>query len=892
MKALGLNEIRETYLKFFEEKGHLRLPSFSLVPQDDPSILLINAGMTPMKPYFRGTATPPSKRITTCQKCIRTPDIEQVGLTSRHGTFFEMLGNFSFGDYFKEEMIPWSWEFITDVLNMPVENLYVSVFEEDDEAYDIWKDTVGLDASHIARLGKEDNFWEHGTGPCGPSSEIFYDRGVEHGCGSEDCAVGCECDRFVEFWNLVFTQFDKQEDGSYVELSQKNIDTGAGLERVASIMQGVDNLFEVDTIRSILVLAAKIADVEYGKDHQTDTGLRVITDHIRSTTMLIADGVMPSNEGRGYVLRRLLRRAARYGRLLGITRPFLVELAEEVIRQSGDAYGELKEHQSYILTLVEKEEESFNKTIDKGQELLDGMIAEAKAEGVTELAAKEVFRLHDTYGFPLDLTREIAQEQGFTVDEVGFVKEMEGQRQRARKALKDKGGAAWSGDELPAELKQTAGTVFSGYDTLVQESTILVLLATGGSNGNLVLQDSVEAGRTCLVILDETPFYAEAGGQVADIGVFKALPGSNEILATKVTDVQKNADGLYLHTVEVMEGVLESGQKISAEVDKKTRNATARNHTTTHLLHRALRDVLGEHVHQSGSLVSPEYMRFDFSHFQAVTTDELLEIEKRVNEAILEDYPVTTAIMSIQEAKEAGAMALFDEKYGDAVRVVSCGEYASELCGGTHLKHTSQASYFRILNEASVAAGIRRIEAVTGAGAFQVASEDASRLRALATELRTSKNDLLGRVRQMQQQNRSLEQDLRQLESKLARESAQDLDSQAEVVNGVHILAAEVQAESMDILRELADGLRDRLAPSVVTLASANEGKVNMVVTVSKELTKQGFHAGNIIREAASLVGGGGGGRPDMAQAGGKDPDGIQDALARASEIAHQQANA
>ena len=892
MKALGLNEIREIFLEFFESKDHLRLPSFSLVPQDDPSILLINAGMTPMKPYFTGTATPPAKRIATCQKCIRTPDIEQVGITSRHGTFFEMLGNFSFGDYFKEEIIPWSWEFVTQVLKMPEDRIHVSVFEEDDEAHAIWRDAVGLSEDRIVRLGREDNFWEHGTGPCGPSSEIFFDRGIEHGCGEPTCGVGCECDRFMEFWNLVFTQFDKKEDGSYEELEQKNIDTGAGLERVAVIMQGVDNLFEVDTIRSILDLAAQIAGVEYGKDEQTDIGLRVITDHIRSTVMLIADGVMPSNEGRGYVLRRLLRRAARYGRMLGVQKPFLVELAEEVIRQSGEPYPELVEHRKYILTLIEKEEESFSGTIDKGQSHLDELMGTAREAGETVLSGKDVFRLHDTYGFPLDLTREIALEQGFSVDEAGFVQEMEAQRQRAREALKQKGGAAWSGADLPAGVDRSRKTVFIGYDVLSQEAEILAILVNRGEagQGELALSDTVEAGETAIVILDRTPFYAEGGGQIADTGHLHPEEGSGEGYRAKVVDVQVNADDLYLHTVEVEEGSLMAGSMVQAVVDAKRRRATERNHTTTHLLHRVLRETLGEHVHQSGSLVTPERLRFDFSHFEQVTPEQLTAIEQGVNEAILADYPVTTATMSMEEAKASGAMALFDEKYGDAVRVVACGDYTSELCGGTHLKQTAQAAYFRIISESSVAAGIRRIEAVTGHEAYRVAHEDEALLKQLAKELKTTPTELVGRVRQVQQQNRSLEQELRRIEAEMAKQSTANLGDELVTVAGVNILSAEVQAESMDILRELADSLRDKHEPSVISLLAVNEGKVNLVITVSKALTQQGFHAGNMIRDVAKLIGGGGGGRPDMAQAGGRDPSGVAEALARATELAKHQA--
>ena len=878
MQPLGLNEIREKYLSFFESKGHLRLPSFSLVPQNDPSILLINAGMTPLKPYFTGAQTPPSLRVTTCQKCIRTPDIENVGHMARHGTYFEMLGNFSFGDYFKKEIIPWAWEFCTEVLGMPADRLYPSVYVEDDEAYSIWRDVVGVPEDHLTRLGKADNFWEHGTGPCGPCSEIYYDRGPEYGCGSPDCKVGCECDRFIEFWNLVFTQFSREADGTYTPLAKKNIDTGAGLERVACIMQGVDNLFEVDTVRKILDTVCNRAGAEYGKDKKTDVAIRVITDHVRSTTMMISDGVLPSNEGRGYVLRRLLRRASRYGRLLGIKDLFLTEIAAIVVELNKEAYPALLEKQTYIMTVIRKEEEAFARTVEQGTEILAEYIADAKKNGETALNGELVFRLHDTYGFPLDLTREIAEDEGLKIDEPGFQSAMKSQRDTARAATKAKTGTAWGGKELPAELlRDTSATRFSGYDKLTDSAKVLYLLKED-EEGALQIVTEAFKGDTVVAIFDTTPFYATSGGQMTDSGALLATG-----MEARVESVDKDAAGKFLHTVTITEGVLRAGQPVNLHVDKNRRLSTARNHTSTHLLQKALRSVLGDHVEQSGSLVSSERLRFDYTHYRPMSEEEIRAVEDMVNRVILEDLTVTTRVMKQEDARKLGAMALFGEKYGDEVRVVTVGDegnaYSLEFCGGTHLTHTSQASQLRILSETGVASGIRRIEAVTGEAAYELAKSEKATLDAACASLKTPEDQLVRKIRQTVADIKALEKELASMQEQKSAGVAAELAAKAEVMNGVSVVVSAVAVADADALRTAADQVRDRLTDGAVLLAAETDGKLIFVAMATPSAVKKGIHSGNIIREAAKTAGGGGGGRPDMAQAGGKDASKLADAL-------------
>lgn len=878
MQALSVNDIREKYLSFFESKGCLRLPSFSLIPDNDPSILLINAGMTPMKKWFTGAETPPCKRVTTCQKCIRTPDIDQVGHTARHGTFFEMLGNFSFGDYFKKEMIPWAWEFCTKVLEMPEDRLYVSVFKEDDEAYDIWHKEVGLSEDRIFRLGKEDNFWEHGTGPCGPCSEIFFDRGEAYGCGKPDCTVGCSCDRYMEIWNLVFTQFDRQEDGSYLPLEHKNIDTGGGLERFAIAMQGVDNFFEVDNIRAILDKTAALAGVRYGESPKTDVALRVITDHIRSTTMMIADGILPANEGRGYVLRRLLRRAARYGRLLEIPAPFLKALAEEVIHQSGKAYPELTEHREAILDVILREEESFDRTIRQGLSLLEEDIREAKEKGEARLSGERVFTLHDTFGFPLDLTREIANEEGLDVDLEGFQAAMAEQKARGREAQLRKNDSAWDKHVLPPEVRDAGSTAFLGYETLSAESEILFLLFE--DHDSYEMRGEAAAGDICTIIVKETPFYAEAGGQIGDTGRMTTAEGEARVIQT-----EKTADGIWLHLVEVEKGSLKAGSSVHLSVDAKRRHAIMRNHTSTHLLHKALRDVLGTHVQQAGSYVDDERLRFDFRHFAPMSTEEIRAVEREVNRAILADYPVHTDIKDIQEAKQSGAMALFSEKYGDRVRVVSVGDFSCELCGGTHLQHSSQACYFRIISESGIAAGIRRIEAVTGEAAFRYSDDEHERLQESASLLKAPAAELGTKIERLLDEKRQLEKELASEKSKQTADRAGSLAAEAVEMGAFKVLLSEIEADSPSSLREAGDRLKESLGgDSFILLAAKNKGSVLWLAMASESAVKAGVHCGNLIREAARITGGGGGGRADMAQAGGKDSSRIKEALSAVQE--------
>lgn len=878
MKYLGVNEIREEFLKFFESKDHLRLPSFPLVPRNDNSLLLINSGMAPMKAYFTGQEIPPSKRVTTCQKCIRTGDIDNVGKTARHGTFFEMLGDFSFGDYFKNEIVPWSWEFVTKVLEIPEDRLYVTIYEEDDETGKIWHDVVGLPWDRIVKLGKEDNFWEHGTGPCGPCTEIYYDRGPEYGCDSPTCGVGCDCDRYMEFWNLVLTQFNAEEDGTYTELAMKNVDTGMGLERMATIMQGVDSIFDVDTVKSIRDAVCAKAGVEYGKDHKTDVSVRVITDHIRSVTMMTADGVLPSNEGRGYVLRRLLRRAARHGKLLGIEGEFLAELSKSVIACSGEAYPELVEKQDYIFKILSIEENSFYKTIDKGMEILKADMEEMKAAGEKVMSGEKSFRLYDTYGFPVDLTKEILAEEGMEIDEDAFTAEMKAQKERARSARAKSnymGTAETVYNELPVELE----TAFAGYDVYdVANAKIVALVA------NEAVAETAQAGDTVAVFLDRTPFYAESGGQVGDQGVIKTETG-----VVKVTNCVKVVGGKIAHMGEVTEGLVQVGEMACASIDVELRMASSRNHSATHLLHKALRTVLGTHVEQAGSYVSAERLRFDFTHFAAMTADEIKEVERLVNDAIFASYDVHTDEMSIDEARNRGAMALFGEKYGEVVRVVDMGGYSIELCGGAHLKNTAQVGSFKILSENGVAAGVRRIEAVTGKEALKHYQAQEDEIKEICRLVKSTPDKLLARLEQLLAEQKETAKELEKLKAKMAGGAADEMLNSKVEIGGVAVLAAEVKDMDGNALRTMGDQLKQKLGSGVVVLASGKDGKVNLMAMATDDVVKKGVHAGNIIKAAAAVCGGGGGGRPNMAQAGGKDASKIADALEKAKAVVAEQ---
>ncbi|MBP5654496.1 MAG: alanine--tRNA ligase [Clostridiales bacterium] len=888
MEPLGLNEIRERYLAFFESKDHLRLPSFSLVPENDPSILLINAGMTPMKPYFTGAQTPPRKRVTTCQKCIRTPDIENVGHTSRHGTYFEMLGNFSFGDYFKEEVIPWAWEFLTEDLKMPAELLYPSVYEEDDEAFAIWRDKVGVPEEKITRLGKEDNFWEHGTGPCGPCSEIYFDRGIEHGCGKPDCKPGCECDRFVEIWNLVFSQFDRQEDGSYLPLKQKNIDTGAGLERVACVMQGVDNLFEVDTVRRILDTVCEISGKEYGKDHDTDVAIRVITDHMRSSTMMISDGVLPSNEGRGYVLRRLMRRAARFGKLLGIEGKFLTKIAEVVVEQNSDAYPELNDKKSYIMTIISREEDAFLRTVEQGTSILNDMIAEAKANGSTVLSGEGAFKLHDTFGFPLDLTKEIAKDAGLTVDEEGFKAAMKVQKDTARAATLKVTDTAWDKKMLPAEVTaDTRQTEFLGYDLMSCNAEILHLMKADEEGNTIYVTEAFE-GDTVIAVFDQTTLYATMGGQLHDKGSIDCAT-----FQARVTDVEKDDSGKYMHTLVITKGNARKGDKVSIATDEAERLAIARNHTATHILLSALKKVLGDHVEQAGSYVGPDRLRFDFNHFNAMTAEEVAKVEAMINDVILMDLPVITQVLPVEEARKLGATAIFGEKYGDVVRVVSVGEgdnmFDMEFCGGTHLKSSGRIGQLRIVSESGIAAGTRRIEAVTGAKCYEMNRADRDLLAGIASSLKASHDQILNKCESLSAQVKALEKEIEAGKKAAAGDFAETCAASAVEVGGVKVVVAECPVTDAGELRDTGDKIRDRLTPSVVFLAGKGDSKLLFVAMADKDAVAKGIHCGNIIREAAKAAGGGGGGRPDMAQAGGKDASKLEDALSTARSVINDQ---
>ena len=880
MQWTGLNELREKYLSFFESKGHLRLDSFPLVPKNDPSLLLINSGMAPMKKWFLAQEEPPRHRVTTCQKCIRTPDIERVGITARHGTFFEMLGNFSFQDYFKEEVIPWAWEFLTsdEWMAIPKDRLHISVYEEDDEAYDIWTKKVGIAPDHMVRLGKEDNFWEHGSGPCGPCSEIYFDRGPEYGCGKPTCGVGCDCDRYMEIWNLVFSQFDADGKGHYERLARPNIDTGMGLERLACVMQGVGNLFEVDTVQSVLHHVEHIANKTYGEDDKTDISIRVITDHIRSCTFMVSDGILPSNEGRGYVLRRLLRRAARHGRMLGITRPFLVELVETVIQSSESAYPELREHDAYIKKVIGTEEANFARTIDAGMNILNNMIDGLEKAHEHLLKGLDVFKLNDTFGFPLDLTKEIAAEQGIEIDEEGFHAEMTKQKERARAERLKKNISGWSEDLFGA--LDAEPTVFTGYETL-NDTGVVVALSDEETLTDAIATDE-EAKDGVLVVLDKTPFYAEMGGQAADHGMLNSADCSLRVL-----DVKKTPKGYYVHTCVLESGIVKVGDHLTAQVDKEYRMAIARNHTATHLLQAALREVLGDHVHQAGSYQDAEITHFDFTHFSAVTPEELARVQKIVNDKIYESMNVTVREMPIEEAKKLGAMALFGEKYGKVVRVVDIEGWSTEFCGGTHVKNTAQIGGFKIVSEASVAAGIRRIEAVTGRNLLIRANLQEAMLHTVANTLKANNVTALPvRAEAVMAENKALAKELEEIKAQVAASKVTSLFDNAEEISGVKIASAYFTGTTGDTLRGMCDTIRDKaVKPAVAVLVGKAEDKITMAVTVSKQAQEKGLKAGALVKEIAAIAGGKGGGKPDFAMAGLKDETKIDEALAAVGTI-------
>ena len=880
MQWTGLNELREKYLSFFESKGHLRLDSFPLVPKNDPSLLLINSGMAPMKKWFLAQEEPPRHRVTTCQKCIRTPDIERVGITARHGTFFEMLGNFSFQDYFKEEVIPWAWEFLTsdEWMAIPKDRLHISVYEEDDEAYDIWTKKVGIAPDHMVRLGKEDNFWEHGSGPCGPCSEIYFDRGPEYGCGKPTCGVGCDCDRYMEIWNLVFSQFDADGKGHYERLARPNIDTGMGLERLACVMQGVGNLFEVDTVQSVLHHVEHIANKTYGENAKDDISIRVITDHIRSCTFMVSDGILPSNEGRGYVLRRLLRRAARHGRMLGITRPFLVELVETVIQSSETAYPELREHDAYIKKVIGTEEANFARTIDAGMNILNNMIDGLEKAHEHLLKGLDVFKLNDTFGFPLDLTKEIAAEQGIEIDEEGFHAEMTKQKERARAERLKKNISGWSEDLFGA--LDAEPTVFTGYETL-NDTGVVVALSDEETLTDAIATDE-EAKDGVLVVLDKTPFYAEMGGQAADHGMLNSADCSLRVL-----DVKKTPKGYYVHTCVLESGIVKVGDHLTAQVDKEYRMAIARNHTATHLLQAALREVLGDHVHQAGSYQDAEITHFDFTHFSAVTPEELARVQKIVNDKIYESMNVTVREMPIEEAKKLGAMALFGEKYGKVVRVVDIEGWSTEFCGGTHVKNTAQIGGFKIVSEASVAAGIRRIEAVTGRNLLIRANLQEAMLHTVANTLKANNVTALPvRAEAVMAENKALAKELEEIKAQVAASKVTSLFDNAEEIGGVKIASAYFTGTTGDTLRGMCDTIRDKaVKPAVAVLVGKAEDKITMAVTVSKQAQEKGLKAGALVKEIAAVAGGKGGGKPDFAMAGLKDETKIDEALAAVSAI-------
>ncbi len=871
MQWTGLNELREKYLHYFEGKGHLRLGSFPLVPKDDPSLLLINSGMAPMKKWFLGQEEPPRHRVTTCQKCIRTPDIERVGITARHGCFFEMLGNFSFQDYFKKEVIPWAWEFLTKELEIPADRLYISVYQDDDEAYDIWTKSVGIPEDHMVRLGKEDNFWEHGSGPCGPCSEIYFDRGLKYGCGKPTCGVGCDCDRFMEIWNLVFSQYDSDGKGNYALLPKPNIDTGMGLERLAVVMQDVDNLFEVDTVAAVLHHVERISGKQYGANEKDDISIRVITDHIRATVFMASDGILPSNEGRGYVMRRLLRRAARHGRMLGIDHPFLTDLVDTVIISSEVGYPELREHESYIKKVIGTEEERFYKTIDSGMNILNGMIQHLHETHKKILSGLDAFKLNDTFGFPLDLTKEIAAEAGLGIDEAAFHVEMTRQRERARAERLAKDISGWS-EDLFGELNAEP-TAFDGYDVLKETAKVLAL--SDGEELNDAVSTDYEERENVLVVLDRTPFYAEMGGQVADHGYLTS--GTANL---KVNQVKKTPKGFYVHTCTLLDGTIRVGDTVTAAVDEQRRASICRNHTATHLMQKALREVLGEHVHQAGSYQDDKITRFDFTHFNAVTPEELVEVEKRVNEKIFAALPVTIQNLPIEEAKKMGAMALFGEKYGKVVRVVDAGGWSVEFCGGTHVKNTAQIGCFKILSEASVAAGIRRIEATTGYGVLNLLDDRTAELANTAVALKANNmKDVAARAQAVTAELKEANKQLEIAKAKLASSQIDGLFQNAVEVDGVRIVTVYLNGTTPDTLRSMMDKLRDKEPNAVGALIGTDGSKTTLAVGVGKNALARGLKAGALVKQIAAIAGGNGGGKPDFAMAGIRDTSKIDDAL-------------
>ena len=871
MQWTGLNELREKYLHYFEGKGHLRLGSFPLVPKDDPSLLLINSGMAPMKKWFLGQEEPPRHRVTTCQKCIRTPDIERVGITARHGCFFEMLGNFSFQDYFKKEVIPWAWEFLTKELEIPADRLYISVYQDDDEAYDIWTKSVGIPEDHMVRLGKEDNFWEHGSGPCGPCSEIYFDRGLKYGCGKPTCGVGCDCDRFMEIWNLVFSQYDSDGKGTYALLPKPNIDTGMGLERLAVVMQDVDNLFEVDTVAAVLHHVERISGKQYGANEKDDISIRVITDHIRATVFMASDGILPSNEGRGYVMRRLLRRAARHGRMLGIDHPFLTDLVDTVIISSEVGYPELREHESYIKKVIGTEEERFYKTIDSGMNILNGMIQHLHETHKKILSGLDAFKLNDTFGFPLDLTKEIAAEAGLGIDEAAFHVEMTRQRERARAERLAKDISGWS-EDLFGELNAEP-TAFDGYDVLKETAKVLAL--SDGEELNDAVSTDYEERENVLVVLDHTPFYAEMGGQVADHGYLTS--GTANL---KVNQVKKTPKGFYVHTCTLLDGTIRVGDTVTAAVDEQRRASICRNHTATHLMQKALREVLGEHVHQAGSYQDDKITRFDFTHFNAVTPEELVEVEKRVNEKIFAALPVTIQNLPIEEAKKMGAMALFGEKYGKVVRVVDAGGWSVEFCGGTHVKNTAQIGCFKILSEASVAAGIRRIEATTGYGVLNLLDDRTAELANTAVALKANNmKDVAARAQTVTAELKEANKQLEIAKAKLASSQIDGLFQNAVEVDGVRIVTVYLNGTTPDTLRSMMDKLRDKEPNAVGALIGTDGSKTTLAVGVGKNALARGLKAGALVKQIAAIAGGNGGGKPDFAMAGIRDTSKIDDAL-------------
>ena len=867
----GLNELREMFLSFFESKGHLRLPSFSLVPQNDKSILLINAGMTPMKPWFKGEEEPPRRRVCTCQKCIRTGDIENVGKTARHGTYFEMLGNFSFGDYFKHEAIAWSWEFLTEVVGLEPDRLYPSIYLDDDEAFDIWNKEVGIPAERIFRFGKEDNFWEHGSGPCGPCSEIYYDRGPEYGCGKPGCTVGCDCDRYIEIWNNVFSQFDNDGHGHYTELKQKNIDTGMGLERLACVCQNVDSLFDVDTVMNITHKVSQLTGAHYGETEKRDVSLRVITDHIRSATFMICDGILPSNEGRGYVLRRLLRRAARHGKLLGVNDPFLYQVVDTVIHENEGQYPDLREKQTYITKVIRTEEENFGRTIDGGMKIFSDLLAEHKQKLEKIFSGADAFRLYDTFGFPIDLTMEMAADEGLSVDEGAFQKLMKEQKERAREARKALGDLGWAGVEFG---KDVPATEFVGYDHSECDAKIVAIVA------DEELRDEVAAGAEAVVVLDHSPFYAEMGGQVADHGTITA-----DGVVFTVADVQKNKGGKFMHYGRLAQGVLHVGDTVHAAIDMERRKAIQRAHSTTHLLDAALKKVLGDHVHQAGSLVEPDRLRFDFTHFEAISPEELRQVEELVNDAILEGHPVVTEILPIEEAKKKGAVAMFGEKYGETVRVVEMSDFSVEFCGGTHVDNTAKAGPFRIKSESSVASGVRRIEATCGKLSLKAMESSQGVLSRAAQFLKTAPSGLLERMEQQANEMRQLRQALEKFKAEASLGEARQFLASAKTVKDLHVLATTRNGVDTAELRTMGDFLRDKDPKAVAVIASINGEKITFLAVCGKEAVARGIKAGDLVRHVSAICGGKGGGKPDSAMGGGSDPLKVDDALASVDDF-------